>query len=33
MSLLGMFVAGHVVLALSSPRLLLAMLGLNRRTR
>lgn len=33
MTLLGMFVAGHVVLALSSPRLLLAMLGLNRRTR
>jgi thiosulfate reductase cytochrome b subunit len=30
MSLLGMFVAGHVALALSSPRLLLAMLGLKR---
>ena len=32
MALLSGFVAGHVVLALSSPRLLLAMLGLERRT-
>jgi thiosulfate reductase cytochrome b subunit len=31
MSLLAMFVAGHVCLALLSPRLLLAMLGLKRR--
>jgi len=30
MSLLAMFVAGHVCLALLSPRLLLAMLGLKR---
>jgi len=32
MSLLAMFVAGHVCLALLSPRLLLAMLGIKRST-
>ena len=31
MSLLALFVAGHICLALLSPRLLLAMLGLKRR--
>lgn len=33
MSLLATFVVGHICLALMSPRLLLAMLGLNRGTR